>query len=92
LNYAVFKSANFSDFKCDILELSGDNYKIWKERIILHLGWMDIDYAIRKDEATDIIEVNTLDEVDLYEKWERFNSLFIMFIKTKISIGIRGSI
>jgi hypothetical protein len=92
LNYAVVQYANFSDFKCDIPKLSGDNYKIWKKRILLHLGWMDIDYAIRKDEPVGITEASTPDEVDLYEKWERSNRLFVMFIKTKISAGIRGSI
>jgi AMMECR1 domain-containing protein len=53
---------------------------------------MDIDYAIRNDESVGIIEASTPDEVDLYEKWERSNRLFVMFIKTKISAGIRGSI
>ena len=37
------------DIKCDILELKRDNYKVWREKILLHLGWMDIDYAIRKE-------------------------------------------
>jgi hypothetical protein len=78
--------------KCDIPELSGDNYKIWKERILLHLGWMDIDYAIRKDEPAGITEASTPDEVDLYEKWKRSNRLSVMLIKTKISAGIRSSI
>jgi hypothetical protein len=55
-----------------------NNYKIWKERIILHLGWMDIDYAIRKDEPTGITEASTPDEMDLYEKWERSNRLSVM--------------
>ena len=54
--------------KCDILELRGDNYKIWRERVLLHLGWIDIDYAIRKDEPPSITETSTPDEVDLYEK------------------------
>ena len=45
----VMQHVNFSDI-CDISELNGENYKIWKERILLHLGCMDIDYAIRKDE------------------------------------------
>lgn len=84
--------ANFSDIKCDIPKLKGDNYKVWKERILLHLGWMDIDYAIRKDEPPKIIETSIPDQVDLYEKWERSNRLSIMFIKTKISVGIRGSV
>ena len=90
--FTVVQSANFSDFKCDIPELNGDNYKIWKERILLHLGWMDIDFAIRKNEPAGITEASEPDAVDLYEKWERSNRLSVMFIKTKISAGIRGSI
>ena len=82
---------NFSDIRCDIPELKGDNYKVWKERILLHLGWMDIDYAIRKDEPT-ISHTSTPDEIGLYERWERSNRLTVMFIKTKISAGIVGSI
>ncbi|KAL0462715.1 UNVERIFIED_CONTAM: hypothetical protein Slati_0159100 [Sesamum latifolium] len=81
---------NFSDMKCDIPELRGDNYKVWKERILLHLGWMDIGYAIRKIEPAPITETGQPDEVDLYEKWERSNHLSVMFIKTKISASIRG--
>ena len=56
LIFAVIQPANISDFKCDIPELRGDNYKVWKERVLLHLGWMDIDYAIRKEEPDPIIE------------------------------------
>ncbi|KAL0455815.1 UNVERIFIED_CONTAM: Retrovirus-related Pol polyprotein from transposon TNT 1-94 [Sesamum latifolium] len=83
---------NFSDMKCDISELRGDNYKVWKERILLHLGWMDIDYAIRKTEPALITETSQPDEVDLYEKWERSNRLTVMFIKITISASIRGSV
>ncbi|XP_073138931.1 uncharacterized protein [Henckelia pumila] len=53
---------------------------------------MDIDYAIKKDEPPSIKESSKPDEVALYEKWERSNRLCIMFIKTKILAGIRGSI
>jgi hypothetical protein len=53
---------------------------------------MDIDYAIRKDEPASVTEANKPDEMDLYGKWERSNCLSVMFIKTKISVGIRGSI
>ena len=66
LFYAVIQSANFSDIKCDIPELKGDNYKVWIERILLHLGWMDIDYAIRKDELI-ITEARSQAEIALYE-------------------------
>lgn len=47
---------------------------------------MDIDFAIRKDEP------DAITEVDLYEEWERSNRLTVMFIKSKIIAGIRGSI
>ena len=76
----------------DIPELRGDNYKIWKERILLHLGYMDIDYAIRKSEPPEVTEESTPTEVALYEQWEKSNQLSVMFIKTKITAGIRGSV
>ena len=90
LTFAVIQSANIYDFKCDIPELRGDNYKVWKERVLLHLRWMDINYAIRKKELDPITETSTAKAVCLYDKWERSNRLSMMFIKTKISIGIRG--
>ena len=53
---------------------------------------MDIDYAIRKDEPSALSATSTKAEINLYDKWERSNRLSIMFIKTHISTGIRGSI
>ena len=85
--YVVMQLANFSYIRCDIPELKGDNYKVWKERIIFHLGWMNIDYVIRKDKLI-IIATNIADENALYERWERSNHLSVMFIKTKISTSI----
>ncbi|KAL6350255.1 hypothetical protein AAG906_004200 [Vitis piasezkii] len=69
-----------------------NNFKIWKERILLQLGCMDIDYAIRKDEPHKITDTSTPEEILLYERWEKSNRLSVMYIKTKISAGIRGSI
>lgn len=53
---------------------------------------MDIDYAIRNPEPPEITKESTLDQVDILEKWERSNCLYTMFIKNKVSIGIRNSI
>ncbi|KAL6315675.1 hypothetical protein AAG906_005765 [Vitis piasezkii] len=53
---------------------------------------MDIDYAIRKDEPHKITDTSTPNEILLYESWEKSNRLSVMYIKTKISAGIRGSI
>ena len=92
LTFVVIQHANISDFKCEILELRGDNCKVWKKRVLMHFGWMDIDYAIRKEEPDPITETSTTEVVCLYDKWERSNRLSMMFIKTKISASIRGSV
>ena len=60
---------NHYDIRCNIPELSASNYKIWKERILLYLGWMNIDYVIRKDEPK-ITKTNIKEEKVLHEQWE----------------------
>ena len=52
---------------------------------------MDIDYAIKKDKPT-ITNTSITAEKALYEQWERSNLLSVMFIKTKISTSICGSV
>ena len=53
---------------------------------------MDIDCIISKDEPDPITKTSTIEVVCLYDKWERSNHLSVMFIKTKIYVGIRGSV
>lgn len=53
---------------------------------------MNIDRAIKKDESPKITNTNTTENIMFYEKWEGLNRLNMMFIKTKISTGIRGSV
>ena len=53
---------------------------------------MDIDYPIRKDEPSTISATSTKVAIELYENWEKFNRLSIMFIKTHISASIHGFI
>ena len=91
LKFAINQSVSIYDIKCDIPKLKGDNYKIWREKILLHLGWMNIEYAIRKNKPSSISETNTPNVVDLYEKWERSNRLSVMFIKTNIYANIHSS-
>jgi len=85
-----FAAMNFSDFKCEIPELNIENYKVWKERILLYLGLMDINYVIRKNEPPSITETSLPDDVDRYEMWERSNRLSVKFIMTNIPTSIRG--
>jgi len=67
LNFAASQTVSFSHIQCDVPELKGDNYKIWKERTFLQLGWMDIDYAIRKDKPLAITNESNPADVALYE-------------------------
>ena len=53
---------------------------------------MDIDYVIRKDEPLALADTSTVVDIMLYERWERSNRLSMMFIKTRISAGIHGSV
>jgi hypothetical protein len=53
---------------------------------------MDIDYAIRKDEPPALTDTSTAADISLHKRWERSNQLSMIFIKTRISAGIRGSI
>ncbi|XP_062086799.1 uncharacterized protein LOC133793461 [Humulus lupulus] len=89
---ASSSSSSFAEILTEIPELRGDNFKIWKERVLLHLGCADMDYAIRKDEPAAITATSTAAQIALYEKWERSNRLSIMFIMSKIPLGMRGSV
>ncbi|KAH1097828.1 hypothetical protein J1N35_014749 [Gossypium stocksii] len=80
-----------SDNRVDVPELTSENLKLWKESILLYLGCLDIDYALRRYEPY-VTETSTGDDLDLYEEWERSNYLTIMFIKSKIPIDAHGSI
>ncbi|XP_030475148.1 uncharacterized protein LOC115692450 [Syzygium oleosum] len=53
---------------------------------------MDIDYVIRKDEPLAPTDTSTAAEIAIYEQWERSNRLSVMFIRTKVSPSIRGSV
>ena len=89
--FAPLLPVNISDNRVDIPELTSENFKFWKEGILLQLGCMDIDYAIRKPEP-HISDTSNQADLALYEKWERSNRLSIMFIKSKVPADIRGSI
>ncbi|XP_026409833.1 uncharacterized protein LOC113304928 [Papaver somniferum] len=86
------QSAFSNDSSSRIPILNGDNYKEWKEKILLYLGCMDLDLAIREDEPPIVIATGTHAEKAAYERWERSNRLSLMLIKSHIHKSIKGSI
>ena len=53
-----------------IPSLNGDNYFDWNEKILLTLGCMDLDLALRVDEPLVPMESSTQTEKPSYEHWE----------------------
>ena len=64
----AFQPLNISNFQ--VPKLTGDNYKLWKEKILLQLEWMDIDDAIRKNEPPKPTDTSSASAIALYDRWE----------------------
>ncbi|KAH7855913.1 hypothetical protein Vadar_030537 [Vaccinium darrowii] len=72
--------------------LSGDNFSEWKDKVLLALGCMDLDLAMREDEPTKPTNESSTAVKVAYERWERSNRLSLMLIKSHVSASIRNSI
>ncbi|XP_028060693.1 uncharacterized protein LOC114264288 [Camellia sinensis] len=72
--------------------LNDDNFLDWKDQILLTLGCMDLDLALRVDEPPEPTNESFAAKKNAYDKWERSNRLSLMLIKSHISQSIRGSI
>ncbi|XP_026416153.1 uncharacterized protein LOC113311541 [Papaver somniferum] len=86
------QSAFLNDSSSRIPILNSDNYKEWKEKILLYLGCMDLDLAIHEEEPPIAIATVTQAEKATYERWERSNCLSLMLIKSHINKSISGLI
>ena len=75
-----------------IEQLSGANFKKWKEQIGIVLGCMNLDYVLRESEPTKPNSKSTNEQKTLYEKWERSNHMSLMIMKGSITHAIRGAI
>ncbi|KAL6334689.1 hypothetical protein AAG906_021246 [Vitis piasezkii] len=72
--------------------LNGTNFKKWKEHVIIVLGCMDVDYALRVDHPSDLTSASTIEQRSTMEKWERSNRMSLMIMKHSIPEAIRGAI
>ncbi|XP_019259156.1 PREDICTED: uncharacterized protein LOC109237317 [Nicotiana attenuata] len=89
--FTTFPTAYFNE-NARIPMLSGDNYAEWKEKVLLTLGFSDLDLALRVEEPPIPTESSMPVAKANYEQWERFNRLSLMLIKAHIRQSIRGSI
>ncbi|KAL6321467.1 hypothetical protein AAG906_018403 [Vitis piasezkii] len=88
MNSASSISANVNN----IPVLNGTNFKKWKEHVIIVLGCMDLDFALREDRPSDLTSASTVEQRSTMEKWERSNRMSLMIMKHSIPEAIRGAI
>uniref|UniRef100_A0A0E0G6K5 DUF4219 domain-containing protein n=1 Tax=Oryza nivara TaxID=4536 RepID=A0A0E0G6K5_ORYNI len=78
--------------------LEGSNYAKWKADVLLNLGILDYDYAIREDRPKEPFSVqhDYEEKLKLYcektNEWEKSNRISLMYIKSAISNVIIGGI
>ncbi|CAM8877186.1 unnamed protein product [Rhodiola kirilowii] len=74
----------------NILMLNGTNFKDWKENIMILLGCMDLDLALREPK-TDAITSTSSKSGQVYKgTWERSNRLSLIIIHRDIPEVFRG--
>ncbi|KAL6334586.1 hypothetical protein AAG906_019088 [Vitis piasezkii] len=49
---------------------NGTNFKKWKEHVIIVLGCMDLDYALREDCPANLTSASIVEQRAAMEKWE----------------------
>src|SRR3954466_2794096 len=72
--------------------LNGTNFKDWKENMLIVLGCMDLDLALRIEQPTPLTAESTPDDRRNFEKWERSNRMSLMIIKRGIPEAFRGAV
>jgi hypothetical protein len=82
----------FMDETFNVPMLNSNNFFYWKENLLLALGCLELDLALREDEPPALTEYNTPLEIAKHERWEQSNRLSLMFMKSHVSKVIRGSI
>ncbi|KAM3393882.1 hypothetical protein P3S68_002883 [Capsicum galapagoense] len=81
-------SANMNN----IAVLNGTNFKKWKEHIMIVLGCMGLDYALRFDHPVDLNETSSNEQNSAYEKWEQSNRMSLMMMQHSIPESLRDGI
>jgi hypothetical protein len=81
----------------DILEstipmFNENNFSEWKENLLFYLGCLELHLELRVDEPPALTDISMPLEVTKHERWERFNRLSLLFMKSHVTKGIRGSI
>ena len=72
--------------------LNGTNFKNWKERVMIVLGCLDLDHALRLDRPANLTHSSSTVERLAFEKWERSNRMSVMIMQNSIPEPLSGGI
>ncbi|GMI70291.1 hypothetical protein HRI_000698400 [Hibiscus trionum] len=71
--------------------LNGTNFKEWKRHVLIVLGCMDIDLALRQEQPAPLTADSTPDAKRDFERWDRSNRMSLMIMKHSIPEAFRGT-
>ena len=70
--------------------LDGTNFTEWSKHVQFHLGFLDLDLALRINKPHVITDSSNAEEKVMYKSWERSNKLSIMFMRNTIENDINS--
>ncbi|XP_062099606.1 uncharacterized protein LOC133805438 [Humulus lupulus] len=70
--------------------LNGTNFKNWKGKLLVNLGCMELDYALRQEQPSPLTSESTPDEKMEFERWDRSNRMSLMIMQQCIPEAFGG--
>ena len=71
--------------------LNGTNFKSWKENVMIVLGVMDLNLALRVFWSADLTEQSSSTEKREMERWDCSNRMSLMIMKRTIPEAFKGT-
>ncbi|KAL5545756.1 hypothetical protein UlMin_005443 [Ulmus minor] len=92
MKYSFISTTSISANINNVPMLNRTNFKDWKENMMILLGCMDIDLALRMPKPDELNEESTQEDEVYWGKWERSNRLSLMIMKRGIPEAFRGAV
>ncbi|KAM6556406.1 hypothetical protein CsatB_003425 [Cannabis sativa] len=71
--------------------LNGTNFKDWKRNLLIVLGCMDLDHALRNEEPAPLTKKSSHDDKREFERWDCSNRMSLMIMKHGIPKAFWGT-
>ena len=82
----MLNSSNFKSWQ------GSSNFKSWQENLLIVLRVIYLDFAIRVDSPTPLMDKSTSNGKRDMERWEKSNCMCMMIINNAIPEAFRGTI